>query len=144
MGLRMTTKSPNQFVVSVFLLFSLCRCDLTQGFQPPPDENEVWSKEGSTKDSVSIALLECGWATPQYFRDFNSEGGNDIADDAVASVKCMEAQGYKSQYGSEELCANLSSMPPACDKAFVPPKPERKLRLEGTFCKTFNKSTYCK
>jgi len=102
-------------------------------------------------------LLECGypWPSTKQF-DSNKYWGEAFEAEYVLADRCMESQGYVSEYSSYAQCTQgltenfkqhktqkqIQAIEYACDPETPAPKPSVEKRLNSPYCKTEWASKY--
>lgn len=120
----------------------LASCVNPMAFQPPPDEQDLWHKAGSSNTEIVKALLECGDTSPRA--RFNTDPGMTRNETALMLL-CMEASGFTSDFdhSSKGFCKSLQSQPWACQGDTPAPSRDVNRRLNSAFCHAYPKADVC-
>lgn len=117
---------------------SLSGCSSFSPFQPNPPLFKEWSKPGASQTDVDRMMLECGYPSP-----WGRYGDVPYDKNIVAGAfLCMKSQGYKNSV-MEDFCNGFHANPAVCLTKSAP-RPDKKLRLNGGYCKANPKDAACK
>lgn len=135
-------KRAKVFVLSCFLMTGCIK----SSFQPIPPLYMLWVKSGASHLDVKMALMECGWPSP------NPSGyGQDTADmspnDRALTNLCMEKSGFatKDPFNGYKLIPTCEQpyqvKYPACQPNAIIPTRSVERRLNSAYCKGYGKNT---
>ena len=130
---------------AIFVLITssmLVGCFGFKPFQPPPDPDKRWRKNGATNTEIVAALLECGMPSP---RGPNHKIRVTMTAGDIALYKlCMEHAGFTPDYDDswEGYCKNFKEVD-SCKPGTLPPTRDINKRLNSQFCKEFPHADVC-
>jgi hypothetical protein len=127
-----------------------CKGYVPRGFMPPPQRSEQWVKYGAQKRDINIALLECGFPSPDYMKEYPA-----TIDEIAWASYCMENDGF--HYDSDRkddawrrMCekevngVRVEAGLAACQADALPPRRDINRRLNSQFCKDHPNVFACK
>lgn len=123
--------------------------------KPPPEDYELWVKQGKSQLQIKKALLECGAIAPStlgwpYGKAYEKIGiveRNDQINHGFLVDRCMINAGFVEQNTSwtlKDTCADMRYRDyPACQPNATIPTPSIERRLNSWYCKTRTDYDYC-
>jgi hypothetical protein len=118
-------------------------------FQPPPDEQDRWQKDGATNTDIVTALLECGDQQPRALLPYGVRKNLPpfTPNDEAMERHCMEAAGYVTNHDNSwrGYCGRQhdSEQYPACAPNATIPQRSANKRLASEFCRVYPKADVC-
>jgi len=106
--------------------------------KPPPDEYELWMKQGISVLEIKQALLECGNPSP-----YSISMSSATPDEFAKRDRCMELAGFSYIGRLGTYCKNSSKLA-SCQPEAVIPKRDPQRRFDSQFCKNYTQSDICK
>ncbi len=122
----------------------LVGCNIRQGFQPLPDNYEIYQKNGLGEIEVRKALLECGMEDPiGYLKLDTGKNDKEKVESMVYAEMCMFNDGF-TRKNFKSICSQSPHFE-ACkpENAQFIPKRSVERRLSSAYCKTYPRADAC-